>query len=118
MRLPPAARDLIERLLCDVEDRLGTAGGAAEIKVRHPCTLIPLACPSACLTEPSSPGVQLALSTMEHVMLGRGGSAWRRPGVGCAPVPPGHGLQARAAAARQTSLRTADALITEVSGMK
>ena len=35
VRLPPAARDLIERLLCDVDDRLGTAGGAAEIKVRH-----------------------------------------------------------------------------------
>ena len=35
MRLPPAARDLIERLLCDVDDRLGTAGGAAEIKVRR-----------------------------------------------------------------------------------
>ncbi|KAK9825923.1 hypothetical protein WJX81_007164 [Elliptochloris bilobata] len=35
VRLPPAARDLIERLLCDVDDRLGTAGGAAEIKA-HP----------------------------------------------------------------------------------
>lgn len=29
------ARDLIERLLCDVDDRLGTKGGAAEIR-RHP----------------------------------------------------------------------------------
>ena len=33
-KLPPAARDLIERLLCDVDDRLGTHG-AAEIKVRR-----------------------------------------------------------------------------------
>ena len=32
-KLPPAARDLIERLLCDVDDRLGTHG-ADEIKVR------------------------------------------------------------------------------------
>ena len=32
-KLPPAARDLIERLLCDVDDRLGTHG-AEEIKVR------------------------------------------------------------------------------------
>jgi len=31
----PEARDLIERLLCDVEHRLGTLGGAAEIK-QHP----------------------------------------------------------------------------------
>ena len=37
MRLPPAARNLIERLLCDVDDRLGTAGGAAEIKVVPYC---------------------------------------------------------------------------------
>jgi len=35
VRLPPAARDLIERLLCDVDDRLGSAGGAAEIKARR-----------------------------------------------------------------------------------
>ena len=39
VRLPPAARDLIERLLCDVDDRLGTAGGAAEIKARPPRTM-------------------------------------------------------------------------------
>jgi hypothetical protein len=33
------ARELIERLLCDVEERLGSHGGAAEIKVGHflPC---------------------------------------------------------------------------------
>lgn len=28
------ARDLVCRLLCDVDDRIGTHGGAAEIKVR------------------------------------------------------------------------------------
>ena len=33
-RLPAAALDLMRRLLCDVEDRLGSHGGAAEIKVR------------------------------------------------------------------------------------
>ncbi len=33
-KLPPAARDLIERLLCDVDDRLGTHG-ADEIKARR-----------------------------------------------------------------------------------
>jgi len=33
-KLPPAARDLIERLLCDVDDRLGTHG-AVEIKARR-----------------------------------------------------------------------------------
>lgn len=31
--VPPLARDLICRLLCDVEQRLGSHGGAAEIKV-------------------------------------------------------------------------------------
>jgi serine/threonine kinase 38 len=31
-KLPPTARDLIQRLLCDVDDRLGTHG-ADEIKV-------------------------------------------------------------------------------------
>ncbi|EFN54238.1 hypothetical protein CHLNCDRAFT_135759 [Chlorella variabilis] len=33
--LTPAARDLISRLLCDVEERLGSHGGAAEIRA-HP----------------------------------------------------------------------------------
>ena len=33
-KLPPAALDLMQRLLCDVEDRLGSHGGAEEIKVR------------------------------------------------------------------------------------
>ena len=33
--LTPAARDLILRLLCDVEERLGSAGGAAEVRA-HP----------------------------------------------------------------------------------
>ncbi|EIE21693.1 serine/threonine protein kinase 19 [Coccomyxa subellipsoidea C-169] len=33
--LPPDARNLIERLLCNVEDRLGSHGGAQEVKV-HP----------------------------------------------------------------------------------
>ncbi|BDA44938.1 Serine/threonine-protein kinase tricorner [Coccomyxa sp. Obi] len=33
--LPPHARNLIERLLCNVEDRLGTHGGAQEVKA-HP----------------------------------------------------------------------------------
>lgn len=32
-RLPPAALDLMRRLLCDVEERLGSHGGAQEIKV-------------------------------------------------------------------------------------
>jgi hypothetical protein len=31
--VPPMARDLIIRLLCDVEQRLGSHGGAAELKV-------------------------------------------------------------------------------------
>jgi hypothetical protein len=31
--VPPLARDLICRLLCDVEQRLGSHGGAAEIRV-------------------------------------------------------------------------------------
>jgi hypothetical protein len=34
-RLSPAARDLITRLMCDVDERLGTAGGVADIKA-HP----------------------------------------------------------------------------------
>ncbi|EFJ43529.1 hypothetical protein VOLCADRAFT_65875 [Volvox carteri f. nagariensis] len=34
-RLSPAARDLICRLMCDVEDRIGTRGGVEEIK-SHP----------------------------------------------------------------------------------
>ena len=33
-RLSPAARDLIARLMCDVDDRVGTRGGVEEIKVR------------------------------------------------------------------------------------
>ncbi len=33
-RLSPAARDLICRLMCDVDDRIGTQGGVEEIKVR------------------------------------------------------------------------------------
>lgn len=32
-RLSPAARDLICRLMCDVEERIGTRGGVEEIKV-------------------------------------------------------------------------------------
>lgn len=32
MQVPPAAKDIIQRLMCDVEDRLGT-GGVHEIKV-------------------------------------------------------------------------------------
>ncbi len=32
-RLSPAARDLICRLMCDVDDRIGTRGGVEEIKV-------------------------------------------------------------------------------------
>ena len=35
VQLPPNARSLIERLLCSVEDRLGSHGGAAEVKVRR-----------------------------------------------------------------------------------
>eukprot|EP00951_Prasinocladus_malaysianus_P028741 scaffold263215_cov39-Prasinocladus_malaysianus.AAC.5 len=34
-KLSPAAKDLIQRLLCDVDDRLGTMGGLEEIKA-HP----------------------------------------------------------------------------------
>ena len=37
--VPPLARDLICRLLCDVEQRLGSHGGAAEIRV-SPATCI------------------------------------------------------------------------------
>lgn len=33
--ISPVTRDLIERLMCDVENRLGTLGGAEEIK-QHP----------------------------------------------------------------------------------
>ena len=33
VQLPHSARSLIERLLCNVEDRLGSRGGAAEVKV-------------------------------------------------------------------------------------
>jgi hypothetical protein len=33
VQLPHTARSLIERLLCNVEDRLGSHGGAAEVKV-------------------------------------------------------------------------------------
>ncbi|GIL95506.1 hypothetical protein Vretimale_1513 [Volvox reticuliferus] len=32
-RLSPAARDLICRLMCDVDDRIGSRGGVEEIKV-------------------------------------------------------------------------------------
>ena len=32
--LDPTLKDLIESLLCDVEERLGSHGGAEEIKVR------------------------------------------------------------------------------------
>ncbi len=34
-RLSPEAKDLVQRLLCDVGERLGTHGGASEIK-SHP----------------------------------------------------------------------------------
>lgn len=33
MQVPPAARELIQRLLCGVDERLGSHGGASEIKV-------------------------------------------------------------------------------------
>ena len=33
--LTPAARDFISRLLCDVEERLGSAGGSAQLRA-HP----------------------------------------------------------------------------------
>lgn len=36
VQLPKQARNLIERLLCNVEDRLGTHGGAAEVQVTIP----------------------------------------------------------------------------------
>ena len=36
-RVSPVAKDLIARLLCDAEHRIGSHGGAAEIKVR-PCS--------------------------------------------------------------------------------
>ena len=48
--VPPLARDLICRLLCDVEQRLGSHGGAAEIRVRtlhRRRTLLPPDSPSA-----------------------------------------------------------------------
>ena len=32
--MAPVAKDLISRLLCDAEHRIGSHGGAAEIKVR------------------------------------------------------------------------------------
>ncbi|CAL5229889.1 g13304 [Coccomyxa viridis] len=35
IKLPPPAKDFIQRLLCNVEDRLGTRAGAAEVKA-HP----------------------------------------------------------------------------------
>ena len=37
VRLPPAARDLIERLLCDVDDRLGTAGAPPRSRCATRC---------------------------------------------------------------------------------
>lgn len=38
-RISPAAKDLISSLLCDVENRLGSDGGAEQIKVSFPnCT--------------------------------------------------------------------------------
>lgn len=55
VRLPPAAKDLIQRLLCDVDDRLGTAGGAAEVKAR---------------TRPAPPGTgQKHPSCCAHLLL-------------------------------------------------
>ena len=38
--LDPTLKDLIESLLCDVEERLGSHGGAEEIKVSSQCTFI------------------------------------------------------------------------------
>ena len=45
VQLPPNARSLIERLLCSVEDRLGSHGGAAEVKVRRPARMQPCCTP-------------------------------------------------------------------------
>ncbi len=42
--LPPDARNLIERLLCNVEDRLGSHGGAQEVKVCIKAPDIPSRC--------------------------------------------------------------------------
>ena len=36
IKLPPVAKDFIQKLLCNVDDRLGSRGGASEVKVR-PC---------------------------------------------------------------------------------
>ena len=33
IKLPPVAKDFIQKLLCNVEDRLGTRSGAAQVKV-------------------------------------------------------------------------------------
>ena len=41
VQLPHSARSLIERLLCSVEDRLGSHGGAAEVKVGTPAPASP-----------------------------------------------------------------------------
>ncbi len=37
IKLPPTAKDFIQKLLCNVEDRLGTRAGAAEVKVSFLC---------------------------------------------------------------------------------
>jgi len=36
IKLPPPAKDFIQKLLCNVDDRLGTRTGAAEVKVHRP----------------------------------------------------------------------------------
>ena len=38
IKLPPVAKDFIQKLLCNVDDRLGSHGGASEVKVcpSHP----------------------------------------------------------------------------------
>ena len=33
IKLPPVAKDFIQKLLCNVDDRLGSRGGASEVKV-------------------------------------------------------------------------------------
>ena len=42
--LSPAARDLIQRLLCDADERLGSHSGATEIKVSSDISVIASIC--------------------------------------------------------------------------
>ena len=49
IKLPPPAKDFIQKLLCNVEDRLGTRTGSAEVKVGACTCMIVLLWRSPCI---------------------------------------------------------------------